>query len=136
MASKTDEIAGAPTVAGSVAPGAGNSITIHLTVTPDWPNDTKVGLGHGFENGKFGPTKFDGATMKFLHGITYQDLPYAARYFEISSQDTQSSTASRVSFFKGGGSTEEDQVAFFIIEPGLQISTLTKSPMQWLVGDK
>jgi hypothetical protein len=130
MASKTGDDVGAPTVKGSVAPGAGNTITIHFIVTPDWPNGGKIGIGQGLENGKFGPTKFD-TTMQFIKPTEYKDLSDLAQCFEITSEDTENSHASRVSFWTKGGSTEQKQVAFFIIEPGLEITTFGKGGMQW-----
>jgi hypothetical protein len=131
MASKTDKIVGAPTVEGSVGLGAGDTVTLYFVVTPDWPNDRKIGYGHAFENGKFKSSKFVDSTLNLAKGTTYQDLEDVGRYFDIKSIDTATGTASRVNLYVGGKSAEGEQVASFIIEPGVQIETLKKGYLQW-----
>lgn len=115
------------TVIGEISPGAGNSITMCITVGGSIRPIKCCAIG--LENGKFEPTKVD-SVLHLCDGIGGDWVEDAQRWC-IKPLLKGKEGGSQVQFWTKGGSTEQEEVASFNV-PNLHIETLGKSPCQWV----
>jgi len=127
-------IVGAPTLSGEIKVGPANCLTLILTIKPDWPTDLPLtGHGVGFETGEPASTTIKSTPLS-LYGTTYEELRSRAMQFDIESHHTglkKDDSFSIISFYNEGGF--DMRVASAVITPSLDIRTIKKGHLDWLL---
>jgi hypothetical protein len=127
---------GQPSATGQILLGPGGGLSIQFRITQAvFPDPLKIAYGFTGENLTIDKvTSFKGIGLEIVEEkLSVQDLPKKANAWTIGSQNIGKTTASRVTLWQvKGGSTEDLQLAFFVVSPGFQIDTDKPGRLIWI----